>query len=131
MPITAAQATAFFTSPDQMAIPAASVPALPNEGITTISDLLDFDKMSIAEMAANFRRADPVVLFGAKSQKRLTVACNAVKYYEAIGQPLTARMMMWTPVLRNFEVQYATLLALKDQDEPDTPRISKALPIMK
>lgn len=131
MPITAAQATAFFTLPDQMAIPAASVPALQNEGITTIADLLDFDKTSIAEMAANFRRATPVVIFGAKSQKRLTVACNAVKYYDAIGHPLTAGIMMWTPVLRNFEVQYATLLALKDQDEPDTPRISKALPIMK
>ena len=132
MVLTAAQITAFFQEPTQMAIPAASRNALTNEGIEHPNDLLDFDKTSISEMAANFRRSNPVVVFGAKSQKRLTAACELVKFYQAINRPLSAALLQWNPVISNFEVQYKALIEAKSQDEPDTPKISpRSLPVMK
>ena len=39
--------------------------------------------------------------------------------------------MQWDPVLKNFALQFDALKALKDETKPDTPRISKALPVMK
>jgi len=131
MVITAAQQAAFFSETAQMAIPLATIPSLQQEGITTVGDLLEFDEDTISSIASNFRRSTPMIVFGAKSQKRLTVACYAVKFYDSVNRPITAGMMQWDPVLKNFSLQYEAMKAQKDETEPDTPRISKALPVMK
>ena len=39
--------------------------------------------------------------------------------------------MQWDPVLKNFEQQFLAIKAMKDQTDPDTPKITKALPVMK
>ena len=39
--------------------------------------------------------------------------------------------MRWNPVKRNFEEQWKALEAKRKEDDPETPVISKALPIMK
>jgi len=131
MPITAAQTTAFFTHPDQMAIPAATIESLGNEGIETVDDLAEVDKDMVVAMAKQFRQEQPPVILGAKSSKRLIVACNAVRYYSAIQRSLTAGMMRWDPTLKYFEAQWEALITLKDKDRSDTPRINKALPVLK
>ena len=92
MALTAAQTTAFFRDGDQMGIPQATVAQLQIEGITTISDLADFEKETPQQMADNLRKPGgqvpdpnpaaaagatiptPPFVFGAKSQHRLTVA---------------------------------------------------------
>eukprot|EP00957_Ditylum_brightwellii_P037074 2807035-Ditylum_brightwellii.AAC.1 len=63
-----------------MAIPHNTVVHLVNKGILTVDDLEEFQKSGIKQIAANLRR--PVVpgalllILGAKSVKRLTVACE-------------------------------------------------------
>ena len=149
MVLTAAQTTAFFRDVDQMGIPQAMVAQLQIEGITTISDLADFEKETLQQMADNLRKPGgqvpdpnpdapagatiptPPFVFGAKSQHRLTVACELVRYYNTIGCDLSAGNMRWSNVMKNFEIQWKALKERKEADDPDVPKISKSLPIMK
>ena len=134
MSLTPARKLAFFTGPNQMAIPAATVPSLQAEGINAVADLAEFHKDDITAIAKNFRSTaggGAPIVFGAKSLKRLIVAADMVRYYNATGRPLTAANMQWIPTGKNFEIQWKALKQLKDDDEPDAPKISKALPIMK
>jgi hypothetical protein len=92
MPLTAAQTTAFFEQDAQMGIPNETVIQLQQEGITTVEDLVDFDKDTMEQIAANLRHPagripdpnpnaapgatipTPSFVFGAKSQKRRITA---------------------------------------------------------
>ncbi len=149
MVLTAAQTTAFFEAADQMAIPHATVVQMVIEGITTVDDLAEFDKDSLQQLADNLRRPGgrvphpdinppdgttiptPPFTFGIKSQKRLLVATDLVKYYDATGRALTAGNLQWNHVMKNFEVQWKALKAKKEEDPPDVPKISRALPVIK
>jgi hypothetical protein len=133
MVLTAAQTTAFFENADQMAIPNATVLQLVAEGIDSVDDLSEFDKDTISQIASNLRRpaAGNHFVFGAKSQKRLAVACKIVRYYETVGRPLTAGNLAWDTVIKNFEIQWKALKTKKDGDEPETPKVTKGLNIMK
>ena len=149
MVLTAVQTTAFFRDGDQMGIPQAMVAQLQIEGITTISDLADFEKETLQQMADNLRKPGgrvpdpnpaaaagatiptPPFVFGAKSQHRLTVACELVQYYNTIGCDLSAGNMRWWNVMKNFKIQWKALRECKEADDPEVPKISKSLPIMK
>lgn len=149
MPLTAGQTQNFFHQVAQMGIPLETVAQMQQEGIDTVDDLLDFDKDSLQRLADNLKRPGgriqdpgpnaqpgdmiptPSFIFGAKSHKRLLVACDLVKFYDAIGRPLTVANLQWTPVMRNFEAQWKALKAKKDDDTPDAPKITRTLPIMK
>ena len=134
MVLTVAQITSFFQGAAQMAIPSATRTQLSVEGIKTVNDLLDFDKDSLDQVANNLRRpgggASPFV-FGAKSHKRLLVATKLVKFYNTVGRTLSAENMQWNHVMRNFEEQWKALEDRKSEDAPDTPLISKDLPVIK
>ena len=148
MVLTAAQTAAFFEQLAQMGTPHETVTQLVNEGVDTVDDLVDFDKATIEQVAANLRRPagripdltpgaaagattrTPPFVFGAKSQKRLIVACELLRYCETVGRVITAGNLQWTPVMKNFEVQWKALEKKKD-DDPETPKITKALPIVK
>ena len=147
MPITANQITLFFEEPAQMALPHSTRLQLAQEGITTVKDLVDFDKDTIEQVSNNLRRPtgritdpnyvapnplpvpppqaptipQPPFVFGAKSQKRLLVACDLIRFYETIGRPLTAPNVMWNPTMRNFGEQWKALKGRKAEDVPDTP----------
>ena len=100
MVLTAAQTTAFFESPDQMGIPHATMVQMQQEGIQSVADLADFEKQSLQQLADNLRKPGkripdpnpnaalgatipmPAFTYGAKSQKRLTVACDLVRFCE-------------------------------------------------
>ena len=87
MVLTQAQITAFFEHEAQMGIPHATYLQLANEGITDVTDLADFDKDSMQQLADNLRRPGgripdpnpgtaagatiptPPFIFGSKSQK--------------------------------------------------------------
>ena len=64
-------------------------------------------------------------------QQRLTVACDLVRYYQTVGRDLTAANIQWNQVMSNFEIQWKALKDRKDEDDPDVPTITKALPIIK
>ena len=147
--INVAQTTAFFESPDQMGIPHTTMVQMQLEGIQSIADLADFEKDSFQQLEGNLRKpggriADPgpnapegariptpAFTYGAKSQKRLTVACDLIRYYQTVGRDLTAANIQWNQVMSNFEIQWKALKERKDEDDPDVPKITKALPIIK
>ena len=149
MVLTAAQTTAFFESPDQMGIPHATMVQLQHEGIESIADLANFEKESLQQLADNLRKPGgripdpdpnvpsgatipmPAFTYGAKSQKRLTVACGLIRYYQTVGRDFTAANIQWNQVMSNFEIQWKALKERKDEDDPDVPKITKALPIIK
>jgi len=135
MVLTAAQRTAFFENPDQLGIPHDTFLHLVNDGIENENDLVDFDEASIKQIAENLRRppgGGPALQFGAKSQARLTTACDLMRYYQATGRDPTAGNLQWTRVMRNFQIQWKALQdRKKDGEEPDVPKITRSLPIMK
>ena len=120
MVLTAAQTTSFFENADQMGVQHATVVQLALEGIETVDDLADFDKEALQQLADNLRRPGgrvpnpdpgaaagstiptPAFVFGAKSQKRLGIACELVRYYNTVGRDLTAANMRWNNVIKNF-----------------------------
>jgi hypothetical protein len=149
MVLTGAQTTAFFENAAQMAIPRATVEQLEQEGIETVDDLTDFDKESLLQVADNLRRpggripnldpnaargatiATPPFVFGAKSQKRLLAASEIVKYYNTVGRAITSANIMWDPIIRNFSDQWKALLDRKTAEDPEVPKISKTLTVIK
>ena len=149
MALTAGQTRLFFEHASQMGIPHETVVQLQKEGIKSVSDLTDFDKETFDQISANLRRPTgrindpnptaapgstiptPPFVFGAKSQKRLIVAAKLIKYYETVGRPLTADNIQWTSVMKNFDDQKKALENKVKNDEPDVPKISKALPVIK
>ena len=62
MVFTAAQTQMFFTGANQMAIPAATVPHLQEEGIADVLDLLKFDESTIATIAAIASNRSPTTV---------------------------------------------------------------------
>ena len=149
MVLTAAQTTTFFKHADQMGIPHVTVVQLQAKGITSVSDLVDFNKDSLQQLADNLRRPGgrildpnptaqpgstiptPPFVFGAKSQRHIAVACDLVKYYRTVSCELTTANLQWNTVMKNFNVQWTTLKEKKGEDSPETPKISKALPVIK
>lgn len=147
--LTAAQTNAFFMNLDQMGIPAATVEQLRVEGIASVDDLADFDKETLKQVAENLRRPPgrvpatlddpdgptiptPAFTFGAKSQKRLTVACDLIKYYVTVGRDITPNNIRWNPVMSNFEIQWKALVDRKtNDDDAEVPKVTKLLSIIK
>jgi hypothetical protein len=48
-----------------------------------------------------------------------------------VGRNTTVANLQWTPVMKNFEIQWKALEDKKEGDEPKVPKITKALPIIK
>ena len=149
MVLTINQTTAFFEHDNQMDIPHVTVVQLQAEGITSVADLANFNKDSLQQLADNLRRPGgrvpdpnptapagstiptPPFVFGAKSQRRIAVACDLVKYYKTVGRDLTSANLQWNTVMKNFDIQWTALKEKKSEDPPETPKISKALPVIK
>ena len=149
MVLTAAQTTAFFESPDQLGIPHETMVQIQREGIQAVADRADFEKQELQQLADHLRKPGgripdpnpnaapgatipmPAFTYGAKSQKRLTVACDLVRYYQTVGRELTSANIQWNQVMSNFEIQWKALKDRKDEDDPAVPTITKALPIIK
>ena len=145
MVLTGPQTTSFFEDQDQMAIPHATVIQLQHEGISQVSYLADFDKSAILQITENLRKPGdripnpdpgatiprPPFVFGAKSQMRVLAACDLIRFYVTIGRMLTAGNIRWDPIIKDFKIQWKALEDCKKADKPDTPKISKALPIIK
>ena len=110
---------------------------------------MDFNKDSLQQLADNLRRPggrvpdpnpkakpgstipNPPFVFGAKSQRCIAVACDLVKYYKTVGHDLTVANLQWNTVMKNFNIQWTALKEKKGDDSPETPKISKALPVIK
>ena len=147
--MTPAEVLAFSTNADSMAIPAATYAKLKQEGITLPSDLIDFNKDSIDQIAKNLRNPGdriehpnaelakqgqtiprPPYVFGAKSQKRLLEACAIVRYYQTTGRRLTTDNLKYS-IIKYFIEQWNAMKKKKEETAPEVPKISKQLPVLK
>ena len=59
------------------------------------------------------------------------MACDLIRVYQTVGRDLTAANIQWNQVMSNFEIQWKALKEMKDENDLDVPKITKALPIMK
>ena len=144
---TNADTESFFTGAQKMAIPTATVSSgLIGEGIATVDDLDEFNNEDLKSVLENMRKPagtmpDPSdgrrriprqpYIFGAKSFKRIKVAASAVRYYKTIGREITPTNMHYVNVLKDYGEQWEAILSKEDKDEPDTPKITRALPIVR
>ena len=149
MVLTAAQTTAFFENPDQLGIPHETMVKSNDREFKWLQILVSFEKQELQQLADNLRKPVgripdpnpnaapgttipmPAFTYGANPQKRLTVACDLVRYYQTVGRDLTAANIQWNQVMSNFEIQWKALKDRKDEDDHDVPKITKALPIIK
>ena len=111
MVFTAAQNTAFFENPDQMGFPHKTMVQMHHAGIQMVADLADLEKQSLQQLTDNLRKPGgripdpnpntalgatiptPAFTYGTKSQKRLTVAYDLVRFYQTVGRDLTPANM--------------------------------------
>ena len=144
MVLTAAQTATFFENNAQMGIPHDTIVQLNVEGISSIADLVDFNKDLIEQLASNLHLPGgmvpdpnpaaapgamvltPPFVFGAKSQKQLTIACNLIHYYNTVSHDYTPANMQWTHMMKNFEIQWKVLKERKDSKIPEVPKISSS-----
>lgn len=116
MVLTIAQNTAFFTDAGQMGLNAATFALLNTEGINVVADLDEFDKDDLEQIAKNIQNPQAgnlAAVLGAKSLKRLIVACDMVRFYNTVGQALSAANIQWNPIMKNFAVQWQALCEKK------------------
>ena len=122
------------------------IEALSHEGIDELEDLVDFDDNAIKMVAGNMRKpvgdmedpdnpVDCILItpkhLGAKAVLRLQAAAKLFTFYEDIGRDLTVANVTWK-VIKAFKIENdAFKRRAKDDDEPDVPKISKSLPILK
>ena len=145
MVFTNAQTVAFFTDNDQMSLDLATRNQLVIEGIASLEDLVEFEEDEFRQFVKNLRnppeihdqnnpgqliRVAPFVL-NAKSLKRLKVAADAARYYNAIGRELTPGNMNWTNVLVKFELQWKSIIEKKKASPPSVPKIIRTLRVTK
>ena len=145
MVFTAAQTTNFFTDLDQMALDAATRGQLIIEGIATVADLSEYEEEEFKQVVKNLRNPPditdqenpgqlvrvPAFVLNAKSLKRLKVAADTARYYEAVGRDLTPANMHYTNVLSKFELQWRSILEKKKATPPTVPKISRTLRVTK
>ena len=54
-----------------------------------------------------------------------------MRYNQTVGRDLSAANIQWNQVMSNFEIEGKALKDRKDEDDPDVPKITKDLPIIK
>jgi hypothetical protein len=119
----------------------AAVTRILYEGITSFASLGDFDAESIKTLARNCRETIPAVqadpdagidadepevigtTISTQSMIRLTVACNATKYYLSVGRVPVLAMLNYSNVLAAFKLEYEAYEMLKKEDAPEVPSI--------
>ena len=149
MVVNTTQTTDFFTEPVNMALPANTRLAIAQEGLEDFDDLVEFDEKSLKQITENLRRPKgcvpdpdpnaavgatiptPSFVFGTKSQLSIKAAFDISRYYETTGRAISASNMRWNPVIKNFTKHWKSLTVRKDATDPEVPKISKSLHIMK
>ena len=59
------------------------------------------------------------------------MTCDLVRFYNTVGHDLTAANIHWTHVAKNFKIQWKALKDHKDDDDPEVPKVTKALHLIK
>jgi hypothetical protein len=131
-----------------MSIPNAAVVQLQAEGIVSVDDpSVDFQEDTVEQIAANSRRPagrvpdpnpavaagsavpTPPFVFEAESQQRLINTAELARCCDTAGRNTIAGNLQWTATLKNSSEQWKAVEGKeKVGDEPEIPKIAKALP---
>ena len=130
MVLTKSQVKSFFEDATQMAILNATVTCLGSEGILRPEDLSEVTGDTMKQIVADLRADTTDYVLWAKSHRQILVAADEIRYYKETRRALTAENIQWIPVIKSFESQWKALLEKKACDDPETPKISKALPLI-
>jgi hypothetical protein len=119
----------------------AAVTRILYEGITSFASLGDFDAASIKALAKNCRETIPAIqadpdagiaenepevrgtVVSTQSMVRLTVACNAAKYYLAVGRTPSLVNLHYANVLATFKIEFEAYEKLQKETAPAVPEI--------
>ena len=116
MPFTAAELTAFWTTPDQMGIADCTHQQMATEGLVVPANFEDFSKKSDLDalfklllkpakvVSGQFLKEAASYTIPAKLQIRIDGARKMVLYYILVGRTLEANDLLW-PVIKNFVEQ--------------------------
>ena len=119
----------------------ASVLRLTHEGITNLASLSKFDKKSIqcfpkiyknimpaidVDASNNIRAKDAVAgaSMSSISVSRIVAALNAAKYHGSIDRVMNPHNMGYSTVLDIFKIDHDAYLCVKDEVEPNVPKIN-------
>ena len=61
----------------------------------------------------------------------MLAACDLVRYYVTVGRENTLNYLRSEPVIKNFAEQWKALTNRKMGDDPEVPKISKTLSVIK
>ena len=64
------------------------------------------------------------------SRKRIAVTAEATQYYAQFGRDITPTNMHWKTLI-NSEIQWNGLKNIKNQDDPEVPKLTKKCSIIK
>ena len=119
----------------QMAVLEITLAALKEEGIYKTEDLFKFSNDDLYSIFESLRK--PLVkvvnkkVFGVaphvmseKSRKCIMVATEATRYYAQFGRDITPTNMH-SKTLTNFDIQWNALKDIKEQENPDVPKLTK------
>ena len=127
MVFTNAQTENFFTDLDQITLDETTRDQLIIEDIASVADLAEYKEKEFKQVVKNLHNPPdisdqvnpgqlvriPAFVLNTKSLKRLKVAANAARYYEATGRGLTPGNMHYVNVLSKFEFQWKSILEKK------------------
>ena len=131
MVFTGAENIILFESNDQIYTPNTTAVQLVKEGISEATELIDFNKDTLQNIADNIfcpggnfpdpnhiapapftvsphpvtTITTPPFVFGTKYQKTLLLACDLIWLYETIGSNVTEDNIQWVPITSNFGEQ--------------------------
>ena len=132
-----------------MALAVRKCASISAEGLTDLADLVEFYKASLKQISENLCRPrgrvpdpdqrisahasipTPSFVFGTKSQLCLKAAIDSARYYETTGRDMTVGNIIWNQTIKNFVDHWKSLTDRKYSTDPEVPKISKSLPIMK
>ena len=154
---SAAQLTSLSTNRPQMGLSDAQRIALQAQGLATVDDFEHFDEETLDAAFKNLKfyqagtPAVPAVLdnnnnvlqpaipavapitavpLGAIQIYRIHTARLAYDFLTTVGRGVTPQLMNFTQYLKDFRIEYDSIVKLSKQDEPDIPKSSKDLQIM-
>ena len=132
----------FFKEASQMGLDDRTLPEVAKQGLVEIADLVEHNEDDLDNIWDSLRKPPQrlddkgklhnVAPFpiSAKTQKRMLIATHAARYYDQIGRDITPMMLYWT-TLKNFDLQHQALLDKKKRDEPDVPKLTSKMSIVK
>ena len=131
----------FWITGTQIAVPEITMAALKEEGIEKPWYIFKFSKDYLNSVFESLQNPPGKVVnnkvvivaphvMSENSRKRIAVTAEATQYYAQFGRDITPTNMHWKTLI-NSEIQWNGLKNIKNQDDPEVPKLTKKCSIIK